>query len=211
MGETTTLTREFYARDALEVAPDLLGRWLIREHEAGTVVGRIVEVEAYRGLDDPASHAFRGPTPRNRVMFGPPGHLYVYLIYGLHHCANVVCGDDGVPHAVLLRAVEIVDGAALAAQRRGSTVPVRSGTLGGGPGKLGQALALDRRDDGVDLLAGAVRLTTGRPVPTSSVLCGPRIGVDYAGDAAAWPWRFAIDGCAEVSRPRRDLRPWLQG
>lgn len=207
MGETTPLTREFYARDALEVAPDLLGRWLIREHAEGLVVARIVEVEAYRGLDDPASHAFKGPTPRNRVMFGPPGHLYVYLIYGLHHCANVVCGDHGVPHAVLLRAVEVVDGAPLAARRRGISLPARKGTLAGGPGRLGQALAIDRRDDGVDLLVGAVRLTAGEPVADAGVLSGPRVGVDYAGEAASWPWRFAVAGCAEVSQPRKFLQP----
>jgi DNA-3-methyladenine glycosylase len=207
VGETTPLPREFYARDALELAPDLLGRWLVREHSEGTVVARIVEVEAYRGRDDPASHAFKGPTPRNRVMFGPPGHLYVYLIYGLHHCANIVCGADGIPHAVLLRAVEVVDGAPLAARRRGLSLPARKGALAGGPGRLGQALAIDRGEDGVNLLTGAVRLTAGEPVAASGVLSGPRVGVDYAGEAAAWPWRFAVAGSPEVSQPRRLLPP----
>jgi len=162
----------------LEVAPRLLGATL----RHGGVALRITEVEAYDGAEDPGSHAFRGPTTRNAIMFGPPGFLYVYLIYGMHHCANVVCGPEGRAAAVLLRAGEIVG------------EPPRTAS---GPGRLCRALDIDRDQGGVDLTTGPVRLELGDRVPVSSVSCGPRVGLRAAADR---PWRFWITGDPTVSR-----------
>lgn len=190
------------------IAPGLLGLLLV----CGDRVGRIVEVEAYEGADDPASHAYRGPTPRNGVMFGPHGHLYVYRSYGMHWCANVVCGPAGEASAVLLRAVEPVAGIdAMWADRPRAR---RETDLGSGPGKLCAALGIDARHDGADLLdpASPVRLALpdalpeavavgSDPEPASEavVLCGPRVGITRAVER---PWRFALAGNAHVSRPR---------
>ena len=182
------LRRSFYARDPLVVAPDLLNKVLVH----GGRAGRIVEVEAYRGQDDPASHAFRGPTPRTEVMFGPPGHLYVYFTYGMHHCANVVCGPDGTASAVLLRAGEVVEGLDLARERRGSH-PDRD--LARGPARLCSALGLDLRHNGLDLTDGA--LVLGPPVGVSQVSTGPRVGLRQAPDH---PWRFWLTDEPTVSR-----------
>lgn len=199
------LPRSFFARSAEVLAPELLGRWLVRELPGERLVLRLVEVEAYLGRDDPASHAFRGETPRNRTMFGEPGHLYVYLIYGLHHCLNVVAGALGVPHAVLLRAAEVVEGEESMALRRGVELPAKPGSIAGGPGRLGRALGVDRGLDGTCLLTGSLRLSNGQPAPAAEIARGPRVGVDYAGDAAGWPLRFAIDGHPDVSGRRRSL------
>ena len=179
--------RAWFDRPAAAVAPDLLGSLLIHESPRGRVVGRIVEVEAYQGPEDLAAHSSRGLTPRNAVMFGPPGHLYVYLVYGLHHCANVVCGPGDKPEAVLLRAAEIIEGLPLARVRRGRVPDER---LAAGPGNLGAAFGIDRELNGVDLLAGSVRLGLGeRPARMERTA---RVGVDYAGDWASRPLRFAI-------------------
>ena len=179
--------RSWFDRPALEVAPALLGMELIHETPDGRIAGRLVEVEAYQGPEDLAAHSSRGRTPRNAVMFGAPGHLYVYLIYGLHLCANVVCGPGAKPEAVLLRAAEITSGLELARRLRGD-VPERR--LAAGPGNLGAAFALARGLDGADLLAGPIRLAHGKP-PTR-IERSPRIGVDYAGEWAARPMRFSI-------------------
>jgi DNA-3-methyladenine glycosylase len=179
--------RSWYDRPSLEVAPDLLGMELIHDTPDGRIAGRLVEVEAYQGPEDLAAHSARGRTPRNGVMFGAPGHLYVYLIYGLHLCANVVCGPGAKPEAVLLRAAEITAGHDLAHQRRGDVPDVR---LAAGPGNLGAAFGLERSMDGADLLAGPIRLAQGaRPAGIERT---PRIGVDYAGEWAARPMRFSI-------------------
>ena len=179
--------RAWFDRPAAEVAPDLLGSLLIHESPRGRVVGRIVEVEAYQGPEDLAAHSSRGLTPRNAVMFGPPGHLYVYLVYGLHHCANVVCGPGAKPEAVLLRAAQVLEGEALARSWRGAALDER---LAAGPGNLGAAFGIDRELNGVDLLAGPVRLALGeRP---ARVVRSARVGVDYAGEWASRPLRFAI-------------------
>ena len=179
--------RSWYDRPSLEVAPELLGMELIHDTPDGRIAGRLVEVEAYQGPEDLAAHSARGRTPRNRVMFGAPGHLYVYLIYGLHLCANVVCGPGAKPEAVLLRAAEITAGHELAHQRRGDVPDVR---LAAGPGNLGAAFGLERSMDGADLLAGSIRLAQGaRPAGIERT---PRIGVDYAGEWAARPMRFSI-------------------
>ena len=192
------MTRAWFDRSALEVAPELLGALLVHDTPRGRVAGRIVETEAYRGPEDLAAHSAKGRTSRNAVMFGPPGHAYVYLIYGLHHCLNVVCGPGEKPEAVLIRAVAIEDGESLARQRRGSTVPPER--LAAGPGNLCAAFGIDRSLNGADLMAGgALRLIA--PGADSPIVSRRRIGVDYAGEWALRPWRFLVAGDRHVSRP----------
>jgi DNA-3-methyladenine glycosylase len=196
-GDAADPAHAWFDRPAATLARDLLGARLVHESVDGTVGGRIVEVEAYRGPEDLAAHSARGRTPRNAVMFGPPGHLYVYLIYGLHHCLNVVAGPGTKPEAVLIRALALDEGVALARRRRGPHVPDRR--LASGPGNVGKALGVDRRLDGVDLVRGPVRV-----VPRADRLPrtrrGPRIGVAYAGPWAARPLRFWIADDPHVSR-----------
>jgi DNA-3-methyladenine glycosylase len=179
--------RAWFDRSAAEVAPDLLGAVLIHDTPDGRIAGRIVEVEAYLGPEDLAAHSSHGRTPRNAVMFGPPGHLYVFLVYGLHHCANVVCGPGTKPEAVLIRAAELTEGEDLARARRGQVPRTR---LAAGPGNLASAFGIDRRLDGADLLAGPVRLLHG-PRP-EAIDRTPRIGVEYAGAWAHQPLRYLI-------------------
>lgn len=173
----TPLPRAFYDRPALAVARDLLGMVLVRDGPLGRQAGRIVEVEAYDGPDDRASHARSGPTGRARVMFGPPGHAYVYLIYGLHHCLNVVTGPPGYPAAILVRALEPLEG-----------LSERTN----GPGLLCRALAIDRRLDGADLTGPDLWLEDrGLAVPDAAVVARPRVGIHFAGEPwAALPWRL---------------------
>jgi DNA-3-methyladenine glycosylase len=180
----------------LEVAPRLLGAVL--RHDGVAV--RLTEVEAYDGANDPGSHAFRGPTRRNEVMFGPAGRLYTYFTYGMHHCANVVCGRDGVASAVLLRAGEVVEGLDLARTRRGSSA---DRDLARGPARLCSALALDLSDNGLDLTTGA--LVLGPPVDPGRVVTGPRVGLRQAPDH---PWRFWLADEPTVSRyvPAKPVR-----
>ena len=177
--------------DALAVAPTLLGATIT----ANGVTVRITEVEAYLGEIDPASHAWRGATPRTSSMFGPPRHLYVYRSHGIHLCANVVCSRAGEASAVLLRAGEVVDGVELARMRRPAASADRD--LARGPGRLGAALALRLDDDGADLTTGPIRL---RPpaVPIDGIATGPRVGVSRAG-GPEHPWRFWIAGDPTVS------------
>jgi len=180
-----SLTRAWFARAAPLVAPELLGRILVRRLPDGTVLrARIVETEAYEPAD-PASHSFKGPTARNASMFGPPGHLYVYLVYGLHHCLNVVTGPPGRGGAVLLRAGEPLVGHDAMAANRGTA---REDRLCSGPARLAQALGVDRSLDGIDLLgSGPLRLHAGRPVPRARITVTRRIGVSTGVDT---PWRF---------------------
>lgn len=185
--EPVRLSRPFFARDALAVAMDLLGRVLVSEVAAGTVAGRIVEVEAYCGIDDPASHGYRGQTRRNAVMFGPPGHLYVYFTYGMHHCANVVAETDGVAGAVLLRAVEPVLGLDLMAARRGTEDPR---LLARGPARLCQAFGLDLRHNGSDLTHGPIWIGSPQQL-NGAILSSTRIGLTAGLDH---PWRFFEKG-----------------
>ncbi|GAB1512301.1 DNA-3-methyladenine glycosylase [Actinophytocola sp. KF-1] len=190
------LTREELAVDPVDAAKLLLGCVL----EAGEVRVRLVEVEAYRGGDDPASHCYRGKTPRNEVMFGPAGHLYVYFVYGMHFCANVVSLTDGVPGAVLLRAGEVVGGVEVARSRRPAS---RSDAeLAKGPARLTSVLGLERGHNGVDLTdpGSPVRLYAGDPVPAERIHAGPRVGVAVAMDV---PWRFWVEGSPAVSVYRR--------
>lgn len=177
--------RGWFDRSAAEVAPDLLGALLVHDTAQGRIVGRIYEVEAYLGPEDQAAHSARGRTPRNAAMFGPPGHLYVYFVYGKHHCANVVCGPGDKPEAVLLRGALLIEGEELARSRRGDVAEAR---LAAGPGNLASAFGIDRRLNGADLLAGPIRLARGA-APERFVRT-PRIGVAYAGEWAARPLRY---------------------
>jgi DNA-3-methyladenine glycosylase len=176
------------AGPVLEVAPRLLGAVL--RHDGVAV--RLTEVEAYDGANDPGSHAYRGQTRRNAVMFGPAGHLYTYFSYGMHHCANVVCGVEGVASAVLLRAGEVVEGIELARERRGRH-PDRD--LARGPARLCSALALDLTHNGLDLTTGALELAD--PVAAADVSTGPRVGLRLAPER---PWRFWLTDEPTVSR-----------
>ncbi|NOX62846.1 MAG: DNA-3-methyladenine glycosylase [Chloroflexi bacterium] len=196
---SSILSREFYARTALEVAPDLLGCLLVRELDGERLVGRIVETEAYYGEEDAASHAFRGPTERNRAMFGPAGHAYIYLIYGMYYCLNVVTGEEGRGEAVLIRALEPLQGIEMMKQRRGRD-KVRE--LTNGPAKLCQALGIDRRLYGHDLTLGRVLWIESGPRPHEPILTGPRVGVrgdEHARNAA---WRFYLQHNPFVSPAR---------
>lgn len=195
--------REALTHPSLRVAPRLLGAVLMSVHDGGEVSVRLTEVEAYEGLDDPASHAYRGCTPRTEVMFGPPGHLYCYFTYGMHWCANVVCGPEGVAQAVLLRAGEPVCGAELMAARRPASRPR---DLARGPARLCQALGLAGWANGADLTSGPVLLTAGWPVPDDQLTWTGRVGVVAATDR---PWRALVAGHPSVSpgRPGPARRP----
>ena len=189
--------RAWFDRPSVTVARDLLGARLLHATPEGTIGGRIVEVEAYSGPEDLAAHSARGRTSRNAVMFGPPGHLYVYLIYGLHHCMNVVTGPGAKPEAVLIRALQIDEGLELARARRGTRLP--DTRLAAGPGNVGRALGVDRTLNGADLASGPVTIVplSGPMPPTGS---GPRIGIDYAGPWAELPMRFWIADDPHLSR-----------
>ncbi|MGH2357664.1 MAG: DNA-3-methyladenine glycosylase [Candidatus Limnocylindria bacterium] len=191
------LDRAWFDRPSKSVARDLLGMRLVHKAAAGPVGGQIVEVEAYQGPEDLAAHSARGRTARNAVMFGTRGHLYVYLVYGLHHCLNVVCGPGAKPEAVLIRALALDEGLDLARLRRGPAVP--PARLASGPGNVGQALGIDRSLNGADLLAGPVRLEP-RSGPMPAVARGRRIGVAYAGPWAERELRFWIADDPHVSR-----------
>ncbi|MGW0810663.1 DNA-3-methyladenine glycosylase [Nonomuraea sp. NPDC002799] len=214
---SAALPRSFFDRPSHEVAPDLLGRVLVHggvDRAApgsadGTVAVRLTEVEAYGGPgEDPAAHTYRGKTPRNAVMFGPPGHLYVYFTYGMHFCANLVCLPDGCGSAVLLRAGEVVAGLDVARARRSSG---RSGKLiadrdlARGPARLAVALGLLREHNGLDAIQDgapvgrprqSATLLEGRPADPATIRSGPRTGISTAKET---PWRFWIDGDPTVS------------
>ncbi|HET7400211.1 MAG TPA: DNA-3-methyladenine glycosylase [Usitatibacter sp.] len=180
------LPRSFYDRDTIEVAHELLGKHLVHRVAGVERVGRIVEVEAYLGPHDLAAHSARGLTNRTRVMFGPPGHAYVYLIYGMHWCMNVVTQPEGVASAVLLRALEPVMNVELRTQ---------------GPGLLCKAMGIDGRLQGHDLLGDSLFIAAPAHEPAIRIVKRPRIGVDYAGHWARRLLRFYIRGNAFVSRP----------
>jgi len=201
------MPREFFARPSVPVAPDLLGCVLEHQTEAGLVAVELTEVEAYAGASDPASHAYRGKTARNAVMFGPPGHAYVYFTYGMHFCVNLVCLGNGSASAVLLRAGRIIEGEELARARRtrGTTkIPFRD--LARGPARLCQALDIDRSLDGADVCVpdSPLRMrwpdasTTARSVDRK-ILSGPRVGISVAAEV---PWRFWVEDEPTVSAYR---------
>jgi DNA-3-methyladenine glycosylase len=190
------LTRRFYDRDALDVAPELLNKVLT----GNGVSARLVEVEAYRADEDPGSHAFRGRTPRNASMFAAPGTLYVYFSYGNHWCMNAVCGPGERAHAVLLRAAAPLTGIDVMRARRPAAVRERD--LASGPGKLGQALAATRALDGTSLLRGPLRILDDGVPPPARPGVSTRIGL-AAGKGDAFPYRFYVPGDPHVSRPPR--------
>jgi DNA-3-methyladenine glycosylase len=176
----TRVPRAFFARDALAVAPELLGLVLLHKTREGIAGGRIVEVEAYLGSRDPAAHSFRGETVRNAAMFGPPGRAYVYFIYGVHHCVNVVVGGEERGQAVLVRALEPLLGLELMRARRGRT---DERDLCRGPGRLTQALAIGPERDGADLVRGPLGIwKPDERGPGIEVAVGPRVGITKAAE-----------------------------
>ncbi|MGW0559303.1 DNA-3-methyladenine glycosylase [Streptomyces sp. NPDC003016] len=203
--DRTPLSRTFFDRPVLEVAPDLLGRTLVRLTDDGPIELRITEVEAYDGQGDPGSHAYRGKTPRNASMFGPPGHAYVYFIYGMWFSLNLVCGQEGTASGVLLRGGEVTSGHEFVRKRRLSAR--NDNELAKGPARLATGLAIDRALDGTDLCAGPespLSVLHGTPASTDLVKNGPRTGV--GGEGADHPWRFWISGDPTVS-PFRAHKP----
>ena len=193
--------RSRLAVPATEAAHLLLGSVLTHDDGGEPVSVRVTEVEAYMGDVDPGSHAFRGRTARNNTMFGPAGHLYVYFTYGMHYCANVVCGEEGHATGLLLRAGEIVAGADTARMRRNN--PRTDLDLARGPARLAQALGIDRALDGADVFAAPLRLELpAEPVPHALVSSGPRVGVSGPGGTNEYPWRYWLTGDPTVSKYR---------
>ncbi|MBI4419045.1 MAG: DNA-3-methyladenine glycosylase [Ignavibacteriales bacterium] len=193
------LPRSFYLRPTLTVAKDLLGKYLVRKLGRELLIGRIVEVEAYLGTRDPASHAYRGRTKRNDVMFWAGGHLYVYFTYGMHFCANVVTGPDGIGEAVLLRAVEPVEGIERMTKNRlhgNLSVAGAQRNLTSGPAKLCEAFAIGRRENGTDLMHGEIMIAAA-PGPKPRIASSKRIGIRAGTE---FRWRFYIRNNTWVSR-----------
>lgn len=206
------LPRDFYLRDTITVAKDLLGRYLVHQSAEGLTAGKIVETEAYLGALDKAAHSYKGRTKRNEVMYGPGGYAYVYLIYGMYYCFNIVTRDIDQPEAVLIRAIEPVCGIELMQKRRkqakkakqakqenqeglnnvpGSQAKLKN--LCNGPGKLCQAMDIDvKRHNGADLCSLPLYLTRGEPACAEDIVATPRINIAYAEEAAQYPWRFII-------------------
>jgi DNA-3-methyladenine glycosylase len=197
VGSMVKLPRSFYEQATVDVAKQLLGKYLVRNHPQGVTVGRIVETEAYIGPHDHACHASHGRTPRTEVMFGPAGHAYVYFVYGVHYMLNLVTEAFNHPAAVLIRALEPIDGIELMQTRRKTE---KRRDLCSGPGKLCQAFAIDRSLNAADLCGDIIHVEDrGAPVP--KLLAKPRIGVDYAGKWKDKPFRFLARGNEFVSRP----------
>jgi len=190
------LPRSFYQQPTAEVARQLLGKYLVRKHPNGTTVGRIVESEAYIGPEDKACHASRGRTPRTEIMFGRAGHAYIYLIYGFHYMLNIVTEKEDFPSAVLIRAVEPLNGIELMRARRRVDELTN---LASGPGKLCAAFAIDRTLNGDDM-CGKIIYVEDRGEPSPQITTTPRIGVDYAGKWKHKRWRFLIKENQFVSK-----------
>jgi len=202
LSPSKALPLRFYRRPTELVARELIGRYIVREFEGDRLVLRIVETEAYLGAPDRASHAWGGRrTARNESLYLPGGHAYVYFIYGMHFCLNVVTEGADLGSAVLIRAGEPVAGEERMLALRGLS-RARPGDVAGGPGRLCKALGINRSDDGVRFDRGALKIVEGEPPSADEIAAGPRVGIDYAADAVAWPLRFAIRGNLHVSRPR---------
>ena len=195
------LGRDFYERDTLLVARELLGMSLVHRSKRGIAAGIIVETEAYIGPNDEASHAYRGRTKRNEIMFGPGGYAYVYQIYGMHFCFNIVIGTEGFPAAVLVRALEPIEGTDLMSKRRGITEITDKNivNLTNGPAKLCKAMGIDMSIYGVDLCGDKLFVTRPDKAPSINIIPTPRRNIDYAGEAKLYPWRFIIEGNRFVS------------
>ncbi len=191
------LPKSFYARPAVDVAIELIGKVLVRKIGKAVCSGKIVETEAYVGPHDLACHASKGKTPRTSVMFGPPGFAYVYMIYGVYYCLNAVTERKGYPAAVLIRAIEPLDG--VDRMRRNRRRADRAADIGSGPGKLCQALAVDLELNAASLRGRALWIED-RNLNAGSITAGPRIGVDYAREYRDKPWRFFIADNPHVSR-----------
>lgn len=190
------LPRSFYTRNTVKVAGDLLGKYLVRRTDDGDIVTRIVEAEAYRGSDDPASHAYKGKTPRNELMFGEAGFSYVYFTYGKHHCLNVTTEREGDPGAVLIRAVEIIDGLELARKNRETNSIVN---LSNGPGKLTKVLKISKTHNGIDLTKkGQLFICSAENSESFEATVSKRIGIKAGSEK---PWRFYIKNNRFVSQP----------
>ena len=192
--QTPTLPRHFYARETVQVAKDLLGEYLVRVKGRTLMVGRIVEVEAYRGSDDPASHAFRGITPRNAPMFGEPGHAYIYFTYGNHYCLNLTTRESGTPGAVLLRAIEPIVGISSMRRRRPNVPDI---ALTNGPGKLTKALGIDKSLNEVDLTEPGLLFIASASKEDFEIAWSARVGISEGKDRM---WRFFIVGNRFVSK-----------
>jgi len=191
IAQSHIVERDFYARPAIEVARDCLGKILVH----GKSAGRIVETEAYLGVDDRAAHAWRGMTDRTRVIFGPPGHAYIYFIYGMYECLNFVAEPEGQAGCVLIRAVEPLAGIEGMRRRRPSAKRIED--LASGPGKLTRAMGITRKQNGADLTAGPLHVRAPREDATFDVKATPRIGITHCAD---WPLRFVIANNRFVSR-----------
>jgi DNA-3-methyladenine glycosylase len=195
------ISRDFFARHSVQVAPELLGCVLEHQTADGLVAVELTEVEAYEGETDPASHAYHGKTQRNAVMYGPPGYAYVYFTYGMHFCVNLVCLPAGRASAVLLRAGMVTEGEDLARARRTKSAEIASRDLARGPARLCQALGIDRSLDGADVCAAGsplrIRWPGARGTDRSAkIISGPRVGIAQAAEV---PWRFWLDGEPSVS------------
>ncbi len=192
------LPREFYERDTLNVAKDLLGKYLVHDSAEGTVKGIIVEVEAYIGPNDAAAHTYKGlRSNRTEVAFGPGGFAYVYLIYGMHNCFNIVTNKAEKPEVVLIRALEPVEGISIMIKRRGTD---KLKNLCSGPGKLCSAMGITRADNGVNLCKDSLYLLDSPRIPEDQIQATPRINIDYAAEAKDYLWRFIIKGNKFVSK-----------
>lgn len=207
------LNSAFYSRDPRLVARDLIGRYIVRHVPDGSpnrlIVVRIVETEAYLGTPDPASHAYAGRrTRRNASLYLEGGHAYVYFIYGMHYCLNVVTGSTENGDAVLIRAAEVVVGEHIVQKNRGLDHgrKFRPVQIAGGPARLCQALGVGRDQDGHRLSTPPLQITAGQPVEDRHVLVGPRVGIGYAGAAVHWPLRFALNDSPSISNPRATLQ-----
>jgi DNA-3-methyladenine glycosylase len=192
------LQRNFYERETLQVAKDLLGKYLVHHTTEGKTVGKIVEVEAYVGVNDIACHAYNGKyTKRTKIMFGRGGHAYIYLIYGVYYCMNIVTNQESYPEAVLIRALEPIDGLDIMQQRRTTDKKLN---LCSGPGKLCAAMGISKAQNELDLCGETMYLLSGEMIPSEQIITTPRINIDYAQEARDYPWRFIVKDSPFVSK-----------